>query len=63
MPQPEGPMKLTKSPEFTVRFTSESAVTGPSAVWKVRSSPRASMTGAATPALTPPARAPDAMPR
>jgi len=25
LPQPEGPMKLTKSPAFTVRFTADSA--------------------------------------
>src|SRR5262245_43234817 len=52
LPQPEGPMSETKSPSFTVRLTSESAKTGPSAVAKVRLSPRASITAAA--AIQPP---------
>src|SRR5690606_38704455 len=36
LPQPEGPMKETKSPFSTERLTPVSAVNGPSAVWKVR---------------------------
>jgi uncharacterized RmlC-like cupin family protein len=46
LPQPEGPMKLTNSPRATESVTSFSAWTGPSAVSKTRSTPRASMTGA-----------------
>ena len=45
LPQPDGPMKLTKSPRPTLRSTSFSACTGPSAVSNVSPSPRASMTG------------------
>src|SRR5919112_6191443 len=47
LPQPEGPMKLTNSPFATESETSLSACTGPSAVWKTRLTPLASMTGAA----------------
>src|ERR1700747_3086513 len=36
LPQPEGPMKETKSPSATCRLTLESASTRPSAVSKVR---------------------------
>src|SRR5438874_8517718 len=52
LPQPDGPMSETKSPSFTVRLTSESAKTGPSAVSKVRLRLRASITAAA--AIQPP---------
>ena len=44
-PQPLGPMKLTNSPWPMLRFTSFNACTGPSAVWKTRFSPFASITG------------------
>ena len=47
LPQPEGPMKLTNSPLPMARSTPCSAVTGPSAVWNVRSSASALMTAAA----------------
>ena len=36
LPQPDGPMKETNSPLRIVRSTSDSALTGPSLVWKVR---------------------------
>ena len=35
LPQPDGPMKETNSPLRIVRSTSDSALTGPSLVWKV----------------------------
>ena len=35
LPQPDGPMKDTNSPLRMVRSTSDSALTGPSLVWKV----------------------------
>ena len=45
LPQPDGPMKDTKSPRRIVSDTSFSACTGPSPVWNVSPSPRASMMG------------------
>ena len=44
LPQPEGPMKETKSPSITVRLMPCRAYTGPSAVVKVRLRSRASIT-------------------
>ena len=44
-PQPDGPIKLTKSPLLIVRLTSLSACTGPSFVANVKLRDRASMTG------------------
>jgi hypothetical protein len=45
LPQPDGPMKETNSPLWMSRLTSDSACTGPSLVWKVRSRFWAEMTG------------------
>src|SRR5580704_8735216 len=41
LPQPDGPMKETKSPSAISRSTFDSASTSPSAVWKVSDMPRA----------------------
>src|ERR1700749_4976410 len=45
LPQPEGPMNETNSPGATARSTPASAWTSPSAVSKVRETPRASTGG------------------
>src|SRR5262245_24679557 len=45
LPQPEGPINETNSPGATARSTPASAWTSPSAVSKVRQTPRASTAG------------------
>ena len=47
LPQPDGPMNETNSPLLISSVTSESALTGPSLVAKVRPSPCAETTLAA----------------